>query len=758
MAFSLNARFKTNARGRRRSETKNRGSLPGIVLMTASVLAMYCVLFPLGLGGKPIKAALATAFGVGRFIVPLWAGYVGLRFSLRRPWPQPTLRIVLGALFQAAALSFVSLFSQLAFQQNAAGVVGLAGQEFLVRLFGPPGAWLVSLTAMGLAAAGLMRVSPMTVVEWLWTQLKNDVNEWRSARQQTAAKKDPVVKPRPMAPAPLEPRPAPTVVKNTPTPVVAAPPPAAPTPARESAKPVAPRHAPAPAVAVAGPAAAARPPYQLPPISLLSEPDNKGRQPAEDALVAKAKILEQTLANFGVEARTTDIHPGPVITRYDLEPAPGVKISSIVNLADDIALAMKATRVRVLAPIPGKGAVGVEIPNSESVIVSLKEIIADARFQNSVSPLTVALGKTSSGEPHVTDLAPMPHLLVAGATGAGKSVAIHTLIMSVLLRAKPDQVKFCLIDPKRLELPVYDGLPHLYDPRTGPDAAQVITLPKEAAKALQRMVKVMEYRYEIFARANVRNIEGYNEKRRAQGLPPEFYIIVVIDELADLMLISAKEVEDCIQRLAQMARAVGIHLVLATQRPSVDVITGVIKANLPARIALRVASQIDSRVILDGPGAESLVGKGDMLFLPAGAPQPIRLQGAFVSEKEVEAVVNFCKSQGGPDYVDIFAQIAAAESAQEDSETRQQLDEALRLVVERKRVSQDLLKAHFGSSARATNVLSLLEVKGFIFKPEGTNKWEIYFDKIDDYFRIPGAPPPPPEEPTTPTQSERASA
>lgn len=760
MSFSLNARFKTRARGRRRTESKNRGSVPGVVLMTASVLAVYCALFPSGVWGKPIKAALAGAFGVGMFFVPLWTGYVGLRFSLRRPWPQPTLRIVLGAILQASVLSFVSLFSQMAFQQNAAGVVGLRGNEFLARLFGVPGAWLISLTAVALSTAGLLRVSPVTVVEWLWTQLKNDVDEWRTARQQSAvSKKEPVVKPRPLAAAPAEPRPAPVVVKNAPPPVIATPPPASPAPAvREPLKPPSPRPAAATAVPGPAPAVAPRPPYQLPPISLLSEPDNKGRQPAEDALVAKAKTLEQTLANFGVEARTTDIHPGPVITRYDLEPAPGVKISSIVNLADDIALAMKATRVRVLAPIPGKGAVGVEIPNSESVTVSLKEIIADGRFQNSVSPLTVALGKTSSGEPHVTDLAPMPHLLVAGATGAGKSVAIHTLIMSILLRAKPDQVKFCLIDPKRLELPVYDGLPHLYDPRTGPDAAQVITLPKEAAKALQRMVKVMEYRYEIFARANVRNIEGYNEKRRAQGLPPEFYIIVVIDELADLMLISAKEVEDCIQRLAQMARAVGIHLVLATQRPSVDVITGVIKANLPARIALRVASQIDSRVILDGPGAESLVGKGDMLFLPAGAPQPIRLQGAFVSEKEVEAVVNFCKSQGGPDYVDIFAQIAAAESAQEDSETRQQLDEALRLVVERKRVSQDLLKAHFGSSARATNVLSLLEVKGFIFKPEGTNKWEIYFDKIDDYFRIPGAPPPPVDEPTTPTQSERASA
>jgi S-DNA-T family DNA segregation ATPase FtsK/SpoIIIE len=332
----------------------------------------------------------------------------------------------------------------------------------------------------------------------------------------------------------------------------------------------------------------------------------------------------------------------------------------------------------------------------------------------------------------------MPHLLVAGATGAGKSVAIHTLIMSILLRAKPDQVKFCLIDPKRLELPVYDGLPHLYDPRTGPDAAQVITLPKEAAKALQRMVKVMEYRYEIFARANVRNIEGYNEKRRAQGLPPEFYIIVVIDELADLMLISAKEVEDCIQRLAQMARAVGIHLVLATQRPSVDVITGVIKANLPSRIALQVISKVDSKVILDTSGAESLQGRGDLLYLSSGAQKPERCQGAFVSEDEIRKVVDYLKTQGKPDYPMLETMAskgsAAADLAQFGVEPLE-FSQALKLVLERRRISQDLLKSQFGSSARATNLLSLLEVKEMIHKPEGSNRWEIHFDQIEEYMR-----------------------
>lgn len=750
----LSARYKASSRGKRSAQRGDSLSWLGVTLMALSVVGIYCVLFPSGLWGKPIKGVLATAFGVGRFFVPLWFAYVGLRLSLSRPWPQAALRVTLGAGLQWFLLTFVTLFSQIAFQKNMGGLAGLSGSEFLTRLFGAPGAWLVSLAGMTVTTAGLARVSPIALGEWVWNRLRQDLEEWRTVRAQLPAAREPVVAPRSLK---SEPASAPQPSEKT------IPPPASTPVVRKPAEYVQKTMVfdPPPTEKTAAPAPAAAPvekPYVLPSLTLLSDPDTKQRQPPETALVGKAKVLEQTLANFGVQARTTDIHPGPVITRYDLEPAPGVKISSIVNLADDIALAMKATRVRVLAPIPGKGAVGVEIPNPESVSVSLKEIIADPRFQTLKSPLAVALGKTSSGEPYATDLAPMPHLLVAGATGAGKSVCIHTLIMSILLRSTPDRVKFVLIDPKRLELPVYDGLPHLYDPRSGPESAEVVTLPKEAAKVLQRLVKVMEYRYEVFAKMNVRNIEGYNEKRAALGLPPEFYIVVVIDELADLMLTSAKEVEDCIQRLAQMARAVGIHLVLATQRPSVDVITGVIKANLPARIALRVASQTDSRVILDGVGAESLVGKGDMLFLPAGAPQPIRLQGAFVSEKEVDAVVAFAKSQGGPRYVDIFAQIAAAQASQDDAETRQQLDEALRLVMERKRISQDLLKAHFGSSARATNVLSLLEVKGFIHKPEGTNRWEINFDKIGDYFRVPGAPPREDDEPATPTQSERENA
>ncbi len=728
-------------------KNKRRQEIVGIGLIALGMLAFYAVMFPAGEWGRHIKGGLAWAFGGARILFPIWMAYVGLRLALAKSWTHLALRMALWAGFFLSLCSLFTLFGQAAFKSNYGGVLGLTGSEFFARLLGVPGAWIVFLGAFGLILCGLFKVTPVHVAHTVYSRLKADLEEWQRARVRPEYKKPPVVKPRPLAApaAALDPV-TPQITKQTAFAADAKNGEAVKEKAvPEFAKPPAikkPKPQPEPEGQVSLPFDAPPPPpnmdaYELPPLSLLADPKPQTQEQSEKDLINKARQLEHTLATFGVTARVTDIHPGPVITRYDLEPAPGVKISSIVTLSDDIALAMKAQRVRVLAPIPGKGAVGIEIPNNESITVTLKEILMGPAFQNAKSPLTFAIGKTTSGEPTVGDLASMPHLLIAGATGAGKSVAVHALITSILMRAKPNEVKFMLIDPKRLELPFYDGMPHIYDPRTAPENAQVITNPKESAKALTRLVKVMEYRYEQFAKANVRNIESFNQKRTAENLPPEFYIVVIVDELADLMLIAGKEVEDSIQRLAQMARAVGIHLVLATQRPSVDVITGVIKANLPARIALRVASQIDSRVILDVNGAESLVGKGDMLFLPVAAPAPIRIQGAFLSDKEVNSVVAFCKKQAKPFYDDIFAKIAASQAANEDAETKQEIDEALRLIMERKRVSQDLLKAHFGSSARATNVLSLLEVHDFIHKPEGTNKWEINFDKIADYMRIP---------------------
>jgi len=479
--------------------------------------------------------------------------------------------------------------------------------------------------------------------------------------------------------------------------------------------------------------------YQAPPPDLLQPPppSTERGKPSQEELTLAAQELEKTLKSFGVEASVSGCSPGPVITRYELSPAPGVKVSSIVTLENDIALSMKARGIRIIAPIPGKAAVGVEIPNHKPAMVVLRDILGTPVLPPQAPPLSFALGLSADGEPTAVDLQKMPHLLVAGATNSGKSVALHALVMSILMRRRPDEVKFLMIDPKRLELTFYDGIPHLFDPTAPCEEAGVITSPKAAAKSLGALVKLMEKRYEKFQHMGVRNIDAYNEEADKNEMEREFFVVVIIDELADLMLVSQERVEDAIQRLTQMARAVGIHLVLATQRPSVDVITGVIKANLPARLAMQVISRVDSKVILDGVGAESLQGRGDMLYLAAGAQRPERCQGAYVSEQEIRAVVKHLKTQGKPSYPMLETMAAASSTDDLASFGVEPLEfsQALKLVLERRRVSQDLLKSQFGSSARATNLLSLLEIKEMIFKPEGSNRWEINFDHIEDYMR-----------------------
>jgi S-DNA-T family DNA segregation ATPase FtsK/SpoIIIE len=481
--------------------------------------------------------------------------------------------------------------------------------------------------------------------------------------------------------------------------------------------------------------------YRLPSLDILNPPppvENRGK-PTEAEIQSAISSLESALKSFEVEARVTGYAPGPVITRYELSPAPGVKVSSIVALENDIALAMRAKGIRIIAPIPGKAAVGIEIPNARPAMVVLRELLESPQAVPADAPLlTFGLGLAADGQPKGADIQKMPHLLVAGATNSGKSVAIHSMILSILFRARPDEVKFMMIDPKRLELTFYDGIPHLFDPTQAADRVGVVTSPKDASKSLNALVRLMEKRYEKFQLYGVRNIDSYNKEADKRGQPREFFIVCVIDELADLMLVAADSVEDSIQRLTQMARAVGIHLILATQRPSVDVITGVIKANLPARMALQVISKIDSKVILDSVGAEALQGKGDLLYLGAGAQKPERCQGAYVSEEEIKRVADYLKTQGKPDYPALET-MAAKGGAAEDLATLGveplEFSQALKLVLERRRVSQDLLKSQFGSSARATNLLSALEVKELIHKPEGSNRWEIHFDQIEDYLR-----------------------
>lgn len=475
--------------------------------------------------------------------------------------------------------------------------------------------------------------------------------------------------------------------------------------------------------------------YTLPPVTLLRE-GSLNTQINESELQERAEALREALKSFKIDAVVQDIIPGPVITRYDIVLAPGIKINSVLNIKDDISLAMKTAAIRI-EPVPEKSAVGIEIPNPKASLVSLRDIVDTKEFNDSKSLLTLAVGTKTDGSGYISNLAKMPHLLIAGSTGSGKSVGVHNIILSVLYKARPDEVKFMLIDPKRVEMTAYKEIPHLYNPCCMADDADVITRPNEASDALKKLVKVMEERYEKYAANMVRNIEDYNAKMVTEGGDKDYYIIVIIDELADLMMVASKEIEDSIQRLAQMARAVGIHLILATQRPTVNVITGTIKANFPARLSFQTVSAVDSKVILDSIGAESLIGKGDMLFLPPSEPRPVRLQGAFVSSKEIENVVKFISDQNFPKiYEPIVTEVSQNAAPTPADKAEKDLIPALKLILERRRVSQDLLKANFGGSARASNMLSFLEVRGFIHKPEGTNKWEINYNLIEEYLKI----------------------
>jgi S-DNA-T family DNA segregation ATPase FtsK/SpoIIIE len=470
--------------------------------------------------------------------------------------------------------------------------------------------------------------------------------------------------------------------------------------------------------------------YRLPPLSLLYSPPKEDKGQNERELFANAEILESKLADFDVEGKVVQVSPGPVITRYEVKPAPGVKVNRFVNLADDLALAMRAQRIRVVAPIPGKDAVGIEIPNKKPSVVYIREMLSSTQFQQSSSKLSLALGKTIAGESYCTDLARMPHMLIAGATGSGKSVCIHSIIASILFRATPEEVRFLLIDPKMLELTVFNNIPHLFTP--------VVVEPKEAVKVLRWAVTEMERRYQVLAKAAVRNIDAYNAKRR-QGLPLPGtesargterlpYIVIIVDELADLMLTVSNEIEDTIGRLAQMARAVGIHLVLATQRPSVDVITGVIKANFPTRIAFQVASKTDSRTILDMNGAEKLLGRGDMLFLPPGRPEAVRLHGSFISAEETESLASFLAGQGisAEHLEDLEEHVAAATLAAEKDDL---FDEALRLVVRHQQGSVSLLQRRLKIGyARAGRLMDQLEAAGIVGPFDGSKARQVLVD------------------------------
>ena len=484
--------------------------------------------------------------------------------------------------------------------------------------------------------------------------------------------------------------------------------------------------------------------YQFPPMTLLKKGSGKSQGDSDAHLRKTAQKLQETLRNFGVNVTITNVSCGPTVTRYELSPDQGVKVSKIVGLADDIKLNLAASDVRIEAPIPGKAAVGIEVPNKENSPVMLRDLLQSPEFQNARSKLSFAAGKDIAGKPVVTDIAKMPHLLIAGATGSGKSVCINTLIMSILYKAKPEEVKMIMIDPKVVELSVYNGIPHLFIP--------VVTDPKKAAGALNWAVSEMTTRYNTFAEYGVRNLEEYNRKvdsmpaSQDEAAPEKMpQIIIIVDELADLMMVAPGEVEDAICRLAQLARAAGIHLIIATQRPSVNVITGLIKANMPSRIAFSVSSGVDSRTILDMNGAEKLLGKGDMLFYPQGYQKPARLQGAFVSDEEVSAVVNFLSDKNPA--VTYSSQIQqqvdtpVMPGAAADRDDRDiYFEEAGKLIIEKERASIGMLQRMFKIGFnRAARIMDQLTDAGVVGPEEGTKPRKVLMSKEEFQSYIDGS-------------------
>lgn len=498
--------------------------------------------------------------------------------------------------------------------------------------------------------------------------------------------------------------------------------------------------------------------FQLPPFTLLEEPPQKDARVKRDHLITNSRILEKKLADFGVEARVVEVMPGPVITMYELEPAPGVKINRITTLSDDLALALMAPSIRILAPIPGKSVIGIEIPNLKREPVFLKDVLNHDAFTKSSLRLPIALGVDFVGTPVVADLARMPHLLIAGTTGSGKSVALNAMICSILFKAQPDDVKFLMVDPKRLELSSYEGIPHLMHP--------VVVDPKKASQVLRWTVEEMERRYKVISTLGVKSIDAYNEmiitgaksKTAAafKELKPETrpdddtaedspknappvqhvrlpYIVVVIDELADLMMIASRDVEESLTRLAQMARAAGIHLILATQRPSVDVITGLIKANFPTRISFKVSSKIDSRTIIDQPGAELLLGAGDMLFIPPGTSKLTRIHGAYLSDAEISRIVDFIKIQAQPTYdasIEKF-EFESAQTRQEDDGYDEKYDEAVALVGELGQASISLVQRYMKIGYnRAARMIEQMEREGIVGPSDGAKPRKVLIRKL----------------------------
>lgn len=673
--------------------------------------------------GAYLSGSLYFAFGHASYLVPLILLIFSLKWFRRMDVSFGISRII-GLVI--AFLSFSSLFAIFIAESDAlrfyrGGIIGLVFSDFLINYFGMIGAYVIVIS-LGLLSLPL--VAEISVVP-LFSLAKQSILAISKIRNLGLPKIPKISLPRFPVREKITPPKKGYEQAIKPTAAVIKPENNTPETKKEFIKPLEPK------IKIAEPQIKSKEDisrkepirgiddqdYVLPNLDLLESPPPLSMRQIKDDLQANAHILEDTLTDFGINVRILDVERGPVITRYELEPAPGVKIQRIVTLSDDIALAMKASSVRIVAPIPGKSAVGVEVPNSHTSIVYLKEVLVSSDFQDSKSKLTLALGKDIAGKPVVADLSEMPHLLIAGTTGSGKTVCVNSIIMSMLFNATPSEIKFLMVDPKMVELAPFNGLPHLLCP--------VVTNAKKASIALNWVVSEMDERYELLAKEGMRNIDFYNQKE--QRLP---YIVVIIDELADLMVVSRDQIENAITRLAQLSRAVGIHLILATQRPSVDVITGVIKANFPARISFKVASKVDSRTVLDMNGADKLLGRGDMLFLKPGESKLIRAQGSFLQDKEIENVTEFICNQLEPVYDENIIKEQEKGSIVGNIQEDELFDTAVKLILEFQHASVSILQRRLRLGyTRAARLIDMMEERGIIGPFRGSKPREILVDK-----------------------------
>ncbi len=674
-----------------------------------------------GVIGEYISKAFFFTIGYTSYVFPFILIVISIEFLLRR---FTNFRFILPVSFGVFIAASSALLSGITYTDKAGGAVGNFVSRFLSGYLGATGAVIILssvvlialLVATGISAVQLgLKIFPPAASVFMNMLKKKDASDeiGESEGEDTETSSAGADEPEPEKKAKEKTKPAPAIIaprihnKKT------------------QAQSQSDEEAEKEHLEFSSPEGS----FQLPSLSLLDPVPDKEDTVDDKEFLENSKILEKKLLDFGIEGRVLEVRPGPVVTMYEFEPAPGIKVGKITNLSDDLALAMKAMSIRIIAPIPGKSVVGIEIPNHKKNMIRLREMLECPGFAKSRSHLSLALGKDISGSPYIADLAKMPHLLVAGATGTGKSVSVNAMILSILFKATPEDVRFLMVDPKMLELSAYEGIPHLITP--------VITDPKKAAGALRSIVTEMGRRYKLMAEKGSKNIEKYNQQLADNGAPEGEehrrlpYIVVIIDELADLMMTSGKDVEECLVRLSQMARAAGIHLMIATQRPSVDVVTGIIKTNFPARIAFQLPSRTDSRTILDTGGAETLLGEGDMLFLPPGTSKLQRVHGVYVSENEIKKVTSFWKKQGSPLYDNVIIEEAASRENDEDAELGEEFmrryNEAVEMASQLEMISTSYIQRRFRIGYNtAARIIEKMEKDGIVGPAQGSRPREVF--------------------------------